>query len=144
MEIYQFVPRDNPSFLIMCYSHKKYQKIEKQREKERQKKKKRRITTKRDTVNQQKKSGQRRERKYLVKIRVLNKVNHTLNIRNQACREQQIQQTKAAVVKKRKITSRRTKKKEHLINIYPMYSIVSRNKSRRIINRDSEGSTLYE
>ena len=44
--------------------------------------------------------------------------------------------------KKRKMTSRRTKKKEHLINIYPMYSIVSRNKSRRKINRDSEGSTL--
>ena len=48
-----------------------------------------------------------------------NKGNIELNIRNQACREQQIQQTKADVVKKqktRKITSRRTKK----INIYVM------------------------
>ena len=49
-----------------------------------------------------------------------------IDIRNQACREQQIQQTKADVVKKektRKITSRKRKKREHLINIYPMYII---------------------
>ena len=39
MEIYQFVPRDNPSFLIMYYSHKKYQKIEKQQGKKDVKKK---------------------------------------------------------------------------------------------------------
>ena len=107
------------------------------------------LNSKRDTVNQQKKSGQRKERKYLVKIRVLNKVNHTLNIRNQVCREQQIQQTKADVVKKRKIRKiqKKNQKKEHFKNIYLMSSIncklylhyiVSRNRSRKIHRDNSE------
>ena len=51
-------------------------------------------------------------------------MNHTLNIGNQTCREQKIQQTKAYIVKKRKsrkITSRRTNKRT--INKYLSYAI---------------------